>query len=214
MPCRLELFQGAGDGCGAVRCESHKDFPVLAGGLLAIPLAGVSAEDRPFDSVSRPARSAASHSPVLSAADQRPRSSGRSRAGFFGEPPGRRRRLPHGRKCAGGRDQPVRHGLFSRSHQPGAGRYGPKLVRAIDFVLAAQDPASGAITGERFSRRARLPTITLTDTRGLMLAEVYGADAKRNGREFPPGRHQSTRLQPPGSSGSRSGPTSREAGAV
>ncbi len=160
-----------------------KTFLVLAGGLLAVPLAGVSAQDRPFDSVSRPARSAASHSTVLSTADwaRLDRAVDRGLA-FLATRQAADGSFPTAEKCAGGRDQLVLMAFLSRGHQPGAGRYGPKLVRAIDFVLAAQDPASGVITGGHPNGRDTYTDNYSHGICGLMLAEVYGADAKRNGR--------------------------------
>jgi hypothetical protein len=158
-------------------------FLVLAGGLLAVPLAGVSAQERPFDSVSRPARSAASHSTVLSTADwaRLDRAVDRGLA-FLASRQAADGRFPTAANAQAAVTSLCVMAFLSRGHQPGAGRYGPKLERAIDFVLAAQDPASGAITGERSIGRDTYTDNYSHGICGLMLAEVYGADAKRNSR--------------------------------
>jgi hypothetical protein len=59
--------------------------------------------------------------------------------------------------------------FLARGHQPGKGRYGAQLERAIDFVLSMQNPSSGGIL---FGQRPA--AIYCHAISAIMLAEVYG----------------------------------------
>jgi len=73
--------------------------------------------------------------------------------------------------------------FLSRGHQPGKGPYGAVIDRAVDYVLAMQDPSSGAIMPDRFIGGNNNGSHYSHAISGIMLAEVYGmADAKRHER--------------------------------
>jgi hypothetical protein len=73
--------------------------------------------------------------------------------------------------------------FLARGHQPGKGPYGAQLDRAIDYVLDAQYPSSGAIMPERFNGAGDLGSGYSHAISGAMLAEVYGmTDSKRRER--------------------------------
>jgi len=76
--------------------------------------------------------------------------------------------------------------LLARGHQPGKGPYGARIDRAIDYVLAIQDPNIGSIFPDRFVGGVPPRSYSGNYSHGIcgvMLAEVYGmADAQRHER--------------------------------
>jgi hypothetical protein len=64
--------------------------------------------------------------------------------------------------------------LLARGHQPGKGRYGDQIERAIDYVLDMQDPNSGAIMPRGSLEMQNLAAHYSHGIAGVMLAEVYG----------------------------------------
>jgi hypothetical protein len=66
--------------------------------------------------------------------------------------------------------------MLARGHQPGKGRYGRQLERAIDFVLTLQDPRTGAITDPTVLGQRREGVFGTYNhaISGVMLGEVYG----------------------------------------
>lgn len=69
--------------------------------------------------------------------------------------------------------------FLSRGHRPGEGIYGDQLTRAVDYILAQQQP-NGLITTWREGESVLLPTSTTHNAAynhaisGILLCEVYG----------------------------------------
>jgi hypothetical protein len=86
--------------------------------------------------------------------------------------------------------------FLARGHNPGKGRYGAQIERAIDYVLDMQEPHNGAIMGDRWTGPNFDVVRRASDGKtgsfagnynhgiaGVMLAEVYGmTGAKRHER--------------------------------
>jgi hypothetical protein len=76
--------------------------------------------------------------------------------------------------------------MLARGHQPGKGRYGAQIERAVDYTLDLQDPNSGVIVASQYigpEQGDRGAAHYDHGIAGVMLAEVYGmTDAKRHDR--------------------------------
>jgi hypothetical protein len=75
--------------------------------------------------------------------------------------------------------------FLSRGHQPGPGRYGKLMIRAIDFVLKSQHPdglLNYGVIEPTFAEWGTSQTATYNHAiAGLMLTEVYGSSTGEQG---------------------------------